>query len=416
MVKRNHESGKLAAIALKKYPDGWHADGGNLYLFVRGASRTWVFRYTAPNGQRRNMGLGSLNDVGLSRARDLAKQHKSALKDPANPIDPIDVAFTAKQMRRVETAKQMTFKQCARAFIESKKYEWKNAKHVQQWENTLVAYAYPTFGDLSVSDIDTGLVTKCLVDIWTSKTETATRVRGRIESVLDWAKVNEYRTGENPARWRGHLDKILPTPAKVSRVKHHPALPHREIGKFMIDLRLREGQGARALELTILTAARSGEIRGAQWSEINFAERLWIVPADRMKAGKEHRIPLSDAALKILQQLPRAQHSDLIFPSENSGKPISDMTISAVLKRMEVTGVTVHGFRSTFRDWCSDCTNYSNELAEMALAHTIKNSTEAAYRRSDVLERRRSMMKDWADYCGRVQLQANVISIDAGRR
>ena len=399
MGKRNHEPGKLAAIALKKLGNGWHADGGNLYLFVRGASRSWVFRYTAPSGPRRNMGLGSLDAVGLARARELAKQYRAATKDKQTPSDPIAITQEEKSKRRATVSKQISFKQCAEAYIKANRAGWKNAKHVQQWENTLDKYAYPTLGELAVSAIDTSLVTKCLVDIWTEKTETATRVRGRIESVLDWAKVSGFRQGENPARWRGHLDKVFPAATKVAKVKHHPALPFAEVGAFMTKLRAQAGLGARALELTILTAARSGEVRGARWSEINLVEKIWVIPAERMKADKEHRIPLSDAAVTLLNELTPNEDEDLVFLGAKPGKQISDMTLGAVLKRMDCTTITTHGFRSTFRDWCSEKTTYSNEVVEMALAHAIKNATEAAYRRGDVLEKRRALMNDWATYC-----------------
>jgi integrase len=413
MNKRNHEPGKLAAIALKRLGDGWHADGGNLYLFVRGTSRTWVFRYTAPNGRRRNMGLGSLDAISLARARELAKQYRATTKDKQTPCDPIAIAQEEKSKRQETVAKKISFRQCAEAYIKANRAGWKNAKHVQQWENTLEKYAYPTLGELAVSAIDTSLVTKCLVDIWTEKTETATRVRGRIESVLDWAKVSGFRQGENPARWRGHLDKVFPAATKVAKVKHHPALPFTEIGSFMTKLRAREGLGARALELTILTAARSGEVRGARWSEINLDEKIWVIPAERMKAGKEHRIPLAAPAVALLKELTLSEDEDLVFLSAKPGKPISDMTLGAVLKRMDCTAITTHGFRSTFRDWCSEKTTYPNEVVEMALAHTIKNSTEAAYRRGDMLEKRRALMNDWAKYCEHITQPATVINIDS---
>lgn len=406
MSKRNHEPGKLAAIALKKLGNGWHADGGNLYLFVRDKSRSWVFRYTAPSGHRRNMGLGSLDAVGLARARELAKQHRAATKDKQTPTDPIAIAQEEKSKRLEIVAKKISFKKCAEAYIKANRAGWKNAKHVQQWENTLEKYAYPTLGDLAVSTIDTSLVTKCLVDIWTKKTETATRVRGRIESILDWAKVSGFRHGENPARWRGHLDKVFPAASKVAKVKHHPALPFTEIGSFMAKLREREGLGARALELTILTAARSGEVLGARWSEINLEEKIWVIPAERMKAEKEHRIPLSAPAVALLQELPRNEDEDLVFPSAIVSKHISGMTMGAVLKRMGFSSFTVHGFRSTFRDWCSEKTPYSNEVVEMAMSHAIKNAAEAAYRRGDMLEKRRALMNDWATYCKQVPIPA----------
>lgn len=416
MSKRNHEPGKLAAIALKKLSNGWHADGGNLYLLVRNASRSWVFRYTSPSGERRNMGLGSLDSVNLARARELAKQYRAATKDKQTPSDPIAILQEEKSKRQQNAAKKITFKQCAEAYIKANRAGWKNAKHAQQWENTLEKYAYPILGEVAVSEIDTPLVTKCLVNIWTEKTETATRVRGRIESVLDWAKVSGFRQGENPARWRGHLDKVFPAATKVAKVKHHPALPFTEIGSFMAKLREREELGARALELTILTAARSGEVRGARWSEINLDEKIWVIPAERMKAGKEHRVPLAAPAVALLKELIRSEDKELVFPGAKPGKTISDMTLGAVLKRMDCPDITTHGFRSTFRDWCSEKTTYSNEVVEMALAHAIKNATEAAYRRGDMLEKRRALMNDWATYCGYISNSETTTTLGTEKR
>lgn len=412
MLKRTHEPGKLAAVTLKKLTDGWHADGGNLYLFVRGTSRTWVFRYVSLDGKRRNMGLGSIESTSLSRARELAKANRSAVRDKQTPVDPITQAKTQKAARKAAEQRSITFKACAEAVMKSKGQEWRNPKHGQQWKNTLESYAYPILGSLPVGMIDTPLIIKCLEPIWTEKTETASRVRGRIESVLDWATVSGYRQGDNPARWRGHLDHILPSNKKISRVNHHPALPFAQIAAFMVELRKREGNGARALEFLILTAARSGEIRGARWSEIDLTENLWIIPADRMKAQKEHRVPLSDAAVQILKALSAGKSDEYVFPSIQKGKQLSDMTLSAVMKRLNKSDFTVHGFRSSFRDWASEKTNHSSEVIEMALAHTIQSAVEAAYRRGDLLEKRRELMDDWARYCDALPSQNNVISIN----
>lgn len=412
MLKRTHEPGKLAAVTLRKLADGWHADGGNLYLFVRGASRTWVFRYVSLDGKRRNMGLGSIESTSLSRARELAKANRTAVRDKQTPVDPITQAKTQKAARKAAEQRSITFKACAEAVMKSKGQEWRNPKHGQQWKNTLESYAYPILGSLPVGMIDTPLIIRCLEPIWTEKTETASRVRGRIESVLDWATVSGYRQGDNPARWRGHLDHILPSNKKISRVNHHPALPFAQISAFMVELRKREGNGARALEFLILTAARSGEIRGARWSEIDLTENLWIIPADRMKAQKEHRVPLSDSAVQILKALPAGERDDYVFPSIQKGKQLSDMTLSAVMKRLNKSDFTVHGFRSSFRDWASEKTNHSSEVIEMALAHSIQSAVEAAYRRGDLLEKRRELMDDWAKYCGALPSQNNVISIN----
>ncbi len=401
MGKRSHEPGKLAAVAVKKLIDGWHADGGNLYLFVRGNSRTWVFRYTAPDGQRRNMGLGSLETFGLSAARDLAKGLRAQAKHPTEPTDPIATRQQTKDAAKLSKAKRMTFAQCAVAYIEAKRAGWKNAKHAQQWGNTLESYAYPAFGDLPVASIDTALVMKCLFPIWTTKTETATRVRGRIEKILDWATTSKYRQGENPARWRGHLDTLLAPPNKVTKVEHHAALPYAELGAFMVDLREKGGMGARALEFAILTAARSGEVRGATWAEIDLTEKTWVIPAGRMKAEREHRVPLSDKAIKLLKSLPRIEDTDLIFPN-TKGTALSDMTLTALLRRMG-REVTAHGFRSTFRDWAGETSAYPREVIEHALAHQLKDKAEAAYARGTLFDKRRRLMNDWAKFCDTVR-------------
>jgi len=412
MIKRNHEPGKLAAVVLKKLKDGWHADGGNLYLFVRGSSRTWVFRYVSPDGKRRSMGLGSIDTTSLAKARELAKAHRTTLKDKQQPTDPITQAQNQRVERKAIEYRTMTFKACAEALMKSKSQEWGNPKHGQQWKNTLQSYVYPILGELPIGMIDTPLIISCLEPIWTQKTETASRVRGRIEKVLDWATVSGYRQGENPARWRGHLDQILPSGKKINRVVHHPALPFSQIAEFMVELRKREGTGARALEYAILTAARSGEVRGAIWSEINLGEELWIIPAGRMKAQREHRVPLSKAAIQILKALPVGEPHEYVFPSTQKGKRLSDMTLSAVMKRLNKSEFTVHGFRSSFRDWASEKTNHTSEAIEMALAHTIQNAVEAAYRRGDLVEKRRELMNDWARYCETLPSQNNVISIN----
>ena len=399
MGHSKHTPGKLAAVALKSLSDGWHADGGNLYLFVRGNSRGWVFRFVAPDGKRRNMGLGSLYAVSLAEARKQAAQLREKIKHPIAPTDPLAQRREERVEQKLASRKHMTFKACAEAYINAHRAEWKNPKHVQQWENTLATYSYPVFGDLPVASIDEALVLKVLLPIWDSKTETATRLRGRIESVLDWAAFNKYRDGENPARWKGHLDNSLAKPNKIAKVVHHPALPYREIGALMAELRARDGLGARALEFLILTACRSGEVRSASWDEIDMTERLWIIPAVRMKAQREHRVPLSDAALELLHNLPRLHGSNLVFPSTKPSTAMSDMTLTAVLRRMGRTDITVHGFRSTFRDWAAEATNYPRDLAEMALAHTIDNKVEAAYRRGDMLQKRFQLMNEWAKFC-----------------
>jgi integrase len=407
--KRTHQPGKLAAIALKKLADGWHADGGNLYLFVRGNSRTWVFRYVGGDSRRKNMGLGSLDSVPLAEARRIAVDLRAKIKHPIAPIDPMAERQSKRTESRLAKAKAITFKSCASAYIEAHRAGWKNAKHGAQWENTLSTYVHPVLGELPVASIDTALVMQVLEPIWTSKTETASRVRGRIESVLDWAAARRYREGENPARWRGHLDKLLAKPSKVAKVTHHDALPYADINSFMENLRAREGMGARALEFLILTAARSGEVRNATWDEIDLTQGVWVLPPDRMKAGKEHRVPLSKPALKLLNTLPRLDDCPLLFPSSKQGRPLSDMTLTSAIRRMEYTGVTAHGFRSTFRDWAAEKTTFPSDMAEMALAHTVSNKVEAAYRRGDMFEKRRKMMEAWARWCSTATGRGTVV-------
>lgn len=407
-----HKPGRLAPAALKTLGDGWHADGGNLYLFVRGDSRGWVFRFVAPDGKRRNMGLGSQHAISLAEARKQAALLREQVKHPTAPNDPLAARRELRLAQKLAKRKHMTFKSCALAYIEAHQAEWKNQKHVKQWSSSLATYAYPVFGDLPVGVVDDALVLKVLSPIWGTKTETATRLRGRIESILDWATFNKFREGENPARWRGHLDNSLAKPNKIAKVTHHAALPYPEIGPFMVELRKREGLGARALEFAILTAARSGEVRGAKWEEIDLAGRLWVIPAERMKMHKEHRVPLTDAAVKLLQALPRVDDGMQVFPSSKEGRPLSDMSLTAVLRRMSRGDLTAHGFRSTFRDWAAETTSYPAEMAEMALAHSIGDKVEAAYRRGDMLKKRFRMMNEWAKYCATVRAaSAKVVPI-----
>ncbi len=358
------------------------------------------------------MGLGSQYAVSLAEARKQAAQLREQVKHPTDPNDPLTARRKARLAQRAAGRKHMTFKACAEAYIEAHQDEWKNKKHEKQWTRTLAKYAYPVMGDLPVAAADDALVLKVLMPIWKTKTQTASRLRGRIESVLDWATFSKFREGENPARWKGHLDNSLAKPSKVAHVKHHAALPYQKMGSFMMELREREGLGAKALEFAILTAARSGEIRGATWDEVDLTGRLWVIPAERMKMEKEHRVPLSDAAVKLLKALPRVDDGVLVFPSSKVGRPISDMTLTAVLRRMDRVNVTVHGFRSTFRDWAAEATNYPSEMAEMALAHAIGDKVEAAYRRGDMLAKRFRMMNDWARYCATVRsANAKVVPI-----
>lgn len=385
---------------------GYYPDGGGLYLRVSAAAtKSWVFRYTRDH-KTREMGLGSFADVSLKEARELATAARKLLREQ---IDPIDKRDSERSTMLAARESALTFEQCAAAYIAAKEHEWKNAKHGAQWRNTLSTYAYPVIGKLLVREIEQVHVLKILEPLWISKNETASRLRGRIAAVLDYAKARGYRKGENPAEWRGHLDKILAAPAKVQKVEHHAALPFKHIGKFMMQLRQQVGLGARAVEFAILTAARSGEVRGAMWEEIDLDEGTWTIPASRMKAGKEHRIPLSKVAVDLLRALPRIENSPLVFPSTKKVQ-LSDMTLTAVLKRMEQP-FTMHGFRSTFRDWAGESTAYPREVIEHALAHQLKDKSEAAYARGDLFNKRRRLMADWAKFCSIVAASEQVTPI-----
>ncbi|TXH33313.1 MAG: site-specific integrase [Burkholderiaceae bacterium] len=394
MPKIAPQLSERAVAALKK--EGRHAVGGvaGLMLRVSGGHRGWVLRVVVGE-QRKDMGLGAYPEVGLAEARIKARRIHDDLREGCLPVSP---SKTSRSALTAQAATEKTFEWCTEEFLRSKSTEWKNPKHRQQWENTLKTYARPHLGHLAVSTIDLPHVLECLRPIWEKKNETASRLRGRIESILDWATVNKYRSGENPARWKGHLDKVLPAPTKIQKVKHHEAIQVDQMPQFMVELRKQQGVSPRALEFVILTAARSGEVRGATWSEINLNDATWILPAQRMKAGVEHRVPLSKAAIELLKSLPRLEGCDLVFPGLKK-QPLSDMAMTAVMRRMESTAVP-HGFRSTFRDWAGEKTTYPRELAEQALAHTLQNKVEAAYRRGDALEKRRPMMEEWAAYCG----------------
>lgn len=393
----------LTALEIKNAKPGMHADGGGLYLHVgKAGNASWIFRFQL-NKRRREMGLGALSALSAVEARAKAAELKAMV---GRGIDPLDLKQAVQQQeaqaivaqREEEALNVATFKRATEKHLALKESGWRNAKHRQQWANTLTTYAYPVIGDLPVRDITSQHVLQVLEPIWSTKPETASRVRMRIEAVLNSAKVLGWRAGENPALWRGNLDAALPPRGKVRRVKHHPALHWKDAASFMTKLNEREGISARALEFLVLTAARSGEVRMAGWSEIDLDQKLWIVPADRMKAGREHRVPLSAAAIELLSELPRFQGYDLIFPGTRM-QPLSDMSLSAVLKRMGKTDITVHGFRSTFRDWAAEHTGHGSDIVEMALAHTISSKTEAAYRRGDLLSKRRSLMEDWAGWC-----------------
>ena len=378
--------GKLNSIALTKAKlPGYYGDGDGLWLQIaKGGSKSWVFRFTL-NGKRREMGLGPLHTIGLADARKRAQECRLLVFDRIDPIE----------KRRLTHARDgITFDQCADAYMDAHRSSWRNAKHAAQWSSTLKAYATPVIGALPVSEIDTALVMRVLQPIWKTKTETASRLRGRIESVLGWATTSGYRSGDNPARWRGHLENLLAAPAKVKKVNHHPSLPWQEIGRFMSNLITMEGAAARALEFLILTASRSGEVRLARWDEI--VDDMWIIPASRMKGGREHRVPLSAKARKLLKKLPRL--GDYIFPGVRYERPLSDMSLTAVLRRMGRDDITVHGFRSTFRMWTAEATSYPRDVCEHALAHSLPNKVEAAYQRSDLFEKRKKLMQTWSNF------------------
>jgi integrase len=392
---------RLTALKIEKTTKpGMYADGGGLYLRVtpKGA-RNWVLRYMLDR-RSRWMGLGSLALYGLADARARALDARRKRHDG---IDPIEARRAERARKRLEAAKAVTFKQCAESYIASHKAGWRNEKHKYQWTATLTAFAYPIIGALPVQEVDTSLVLKVLESIWTTKAETASRVRQRIESILDYAKVRGYRDGENPARWRGHLDKLLPARSKVRDVEHLAALPYAALPSFLANLRTREAVAARALEFLILTAGRTGEVIGARWNEIDLPDKIWTVPAARMKAHREHRVPLSPRALAILGEMQKLRNGDVddayVFPGPKASRPLSNMAFLMLLRRMEVDYMTVHGFRATFKTWASERTSSQNEIAEAALAHIIGDKVEQAYRRGDLFDKRRKLMDAWATFC-----------------
>jgi integrase len=400
---------KLTPLAVSKATKpGYYGDGAGLVLQVsKAGTKSWLFRFTL-SGKQREMGLGPVHTVSLPEARAKAKECRQLLLEGKDPLETRKASTLADALER---ARMMTFDQCAEAYIAAHRSGWKNPKHASQWENTLETYASPIIGKLPVALVDTAMVVKVLQPIWEIKTETATRLRGRIESILGWATVSKYRQGDNPARWRGHLDNLLADPSRSKRTVHHPALPWQEIGAFMVELRKQEGIAAKAVELAILTACRSGEVRLATWAEFDLDAALWVIPAERMKAKREHRVPLSAAALALLQSMPRL--GDLVFPGTKHGKPLSDMSLTAVLRRMKRGDITVHGFRSSFRDWCAEsvANSFPREVCEHALAHSLPDKVEAAYRRGDLIEKRIMLMQAWADYCGKLPAVASVTQI-----
>jgi integrase len=382
--------GKLTARAAATSKPGRHGDGAGLYLVVSATgARKWVYRFTF-GGKVTEMGLGSADGASLAQARVKAGLARQSVAAGRNPIE------ARREAMRIEAGKP-TFGAVADALIAAKESEWRNEKHRAQWRMTLETYAAP-LRSRPVDEIDTGAVLAVLTPLWQTKPETASRLRGRIEAVLDAAKAQGHRSGENPAAWRGHLSHLLPKRGKLTR-GHHAAMAYDGVPAFVARLREREALAAMALEFTILTAARSGEALGALWCEIDLAAKVWTVPAERMKAAREHRIPLSDRAFAILERLAKAKTVDFVFPSSRAGKPLSGMAMEMLLRRMDQDNVTVHGFRSAFRDWAGNETSFPREIAEAALAHVIGDKAEQAYRRGDALEKRRALMAAWANHC-----------------
>jgi integrase len=390
-------TGKLTALSVKRLRRrGMHNDGHGLYLQIaESGTKSWVLRYKI-NGRPRHLGLGPLHTVSLADARLRAIDARRLLLDGH---DPIAVRVAARVAARLADARTMTFDQCAEAYIRAHRGGWKNAKHAEQWPSTIKTYASPIFGSLPAQSVDTALVMRALEPIWSTKTETATRLRGRIENVLDWARVRGFRTGENPARWKGHLDQLLPAANKVGKVEHHAALPYAEVGAFMVDLRAQAGVSARALTFLILTATRTSETLNATWNEIDLDSATWTVPGSRMKGGRDHRVPLSDDALALLKDMQAVRSSNYVFPGGRIGKPLSNMALLETLRRMKRGDLTAHGFRSTFRVWTAEQTNFPSEVCEAALAHAVSDKTIAAYQRNDFIDRRRKLMDAWAAYC-----------------
>ena len=387
----------LSALKIRQnLKPGMYADGLGLYLRVgSGNSKHWVFRYRI-NGKLRDMGLGPMHTVSLAEARDKAEFCRVIrLKG----LDPLEERSKEQQARTVEAAATITFEKCAETYIATHRDGWKNGKHAEQWTATLQTYVYPIFKNHPVAEIDDALVLKVLQPIWKEKTETASRVRGRIERILDWARVMKYRTGDNPARWRGHLDHLLPKRSRVTAIVHHAALPIDETPTFIQVLRREKTVVAHAFEFCILTATRTNETMGMRWSEYDEKTQFWTVPGARMKAGRDHRIPLAGRSQQILAEMQDIRINDFVFPGGIKERPLSSMAFLMLLRRLERSGITAHGFRSTFRDWAAERTDFPNEVVEMALAHTISNKVEAAYRRGDLFDKRRQLAEAWASFC-----------------
>jgi integrase len=410
---------RLSSAKVKHAKTGLHPDGGGLYLQVTSSkdgkqlNKSWLFVFRSPHtGKRREMGLGSLSIVGLGEAREaLIEARKLILAGK----DPIEVRNAERLTQQAPTSKSRTFESCAVAYVAAHEASWRCAKHRRQWLASLRDFAFPVFGALPVDQVDTALVMQALTPLWAGKIDTGTRVRSRIEGVLDWARVQGYRNGENPARWRGHLDHLLANPGKAKRVTHHAAMPYADLPSFLERLREQGTTATGALEFLILTAARTAEALGTRWAEVDTVAKVWTIPGDRMKAGKEHRVPLSWDALAIIESV-RGLDPVLVFPGARDGRPLNLSTFSRVLQMMGVEGLTTHGFRSTFRDWAGDRTAFDRETIEFALAHGITDATEAAYRRGTAMEKRRKLMEAWAKYCSSPAAGSNVVPLKVTKR
>ena len=414
-------SNVFTAAFVKNVKPGRYGDGGGLYLLVRPTgARFWLFRYKPTGGKMREMGLGPASGqdaVSLADARAKATDLRLMLRSGKDPLEERakDAAEAAAQAQAA-AIRQRTFKEVATALMDAKEAGWRNDKHRKQWRSTLDQFAFPVFGDMPVSEIGTDHIMDVLQPIWQRIPETASRLRGRIEAVLDFAKARKWREGENPAQWRGHLSHLLPAVSKVARVEHHAALPWAGMGAFMKELRQREATSARALEFAILTAARTGEVLGARWCEIDLGKRVWTVPGDRMKAGREHRVPLTPAAVAVLEAMAAVRPKEdpngeaFVFPGAKKGSPLSQMAMLILLRRMDRADITAHGFRSTFRDWVAESTAFAGEIAEAALAHVVGDKVEAAYRRSDLFDKRRKLMEAWAGHCAKAAKTAGKVT------
>jgi integrase len=416
---------RLSSTKLRSLRDGLHPDGGGLYLSVAdsGRNRSWLFRYAVPSltasGRQRErwMGLGPIETVSLAEAREAALRCRKLRQEG---VDPIQQRREAKAALAVAAAKTLTFDQCAAAYLVAHRPKWRSVRHSQQWENTLRDYATPIIGRLPVAAVDTALVMKVLEQdvggkpLWQAKPETASRLRGRIEAILSWATVRGYRQGDNPARWTGYLAKLLPSRRELASVVHHPAMPYQEIGAFMALVRAAPGVVARAFEFLVLTAARKKEVLGARWEEIDLAERVWSRPADRMKGGVAHRVPLSGRALAIVREMWSLRQNEFVFPGQR-GVMSSNNFARFLDEALGRADVTVHGFRSTFRDWAGEHTAFPREICEAALAHKVGDTTEAAYRRGDALEKRRKLMEAWAEYCTKAPAAGTVTALRSAR-